>query len=114
MEKDLSIGILFDFYGSLLTPKQARAVDYYYNQDFSLSEIAQQLDVTRQGARDNITRGAEHLREWEQKLHAAKRFQQISECVNRMENLVQKLPEETAPSIREELKKQLGQIKELL
>ena len=114
MEKDLSIGVLFDFYGSLLTEKQAMAVDYYYNQDFSLSEIAQELQVTRQAARYNIARGAEHLREWERKLRAAERFGQVSEHARQMEALLRQLPEETDSSVRKELVEHLRQIRELI
>ena len=114
MEKDLSIGVLFDFYGSLLTEKQAMAVDYYYNQDFSLSEIAQELQVSRQGARDNIARGAEHLREWEKKLHAAERFAQVSEHVSQMERLLEQLSANIAAKMQSELWEHLRQIKELL
>lgn len=48
LPKDLSISMLMDFYGELLTPKQRDALDLYYNQDFSLAEIAQHMDISRQ------------------------------------------------------------------
>ena len=57
MEKDLSIAVLLDFYGDLLTEKQARAIDLYYNEDLSLAEIAEPLGISRQGVRDSIKRG---------------------------------------------------------
>ena len=61
MGKDLSISVLLDFYRQLLTQKQSDALDLYYNQDLSLSEIAQHLGITRQGVRDNIKRGEKQL-----------------------------------------------------
>ena len=47
MAKDLHISLLFDFYGSMLTEKQRRIVEYYYNDDLSLSEIAENEGITR-------------------------------------------------------------------
>lgn len=78
MDKDLSIGMLLDFYGALLTEKQAECLDLYYNQDLSLSEIAQDLDITRQGVHDNIKRGEKQLLEYENALKLAEKFSRIS------------------------------------
>ena len=47
MEKNLNICMLMDFYGQLLTDKQRMALDYYYNDDLSLGEIADQLGISR-------------------------------------------------------------------
>ncbi|HZK33134.1 MAG TPA: sigma factor-like helix-turn-helix DNA-binding protein, partial [Tissierellaceae bacterium] len=49
MEKLLKINIYFDFYGKLLTPKQYQIIELYYLNDYSLTEIAECLDITRQG-----------------------------------------------------------------
>lgn len=76
--KNLGIGVLLDFYGNLLTDKQALSLDLYYNQDLSLSEIAENMDVTRQGARDNIKRGEKQLAEFEEKLHLSEKFGEIT------------------------------------
>ena len=78
MPKDLSIGVLLDFYGELLTPKQRDALDFYYNQDFSLAEIAQHMEISRQGVRDFIKRGEKQLTDLENALGLAKRFSAIS------------------------------------
>ena len=69
MNKNLNISILMDFYGEFLTDKQAEALDYYYNQDYSLYEIAGHMNVSRQGVRDFIKRGEKQLEEFEDKLH---------------------------------------------
>ena len=56
MAKNLEISLLFDFYGDMLTEKQRDVVELYYNDDLSLSEIAENEGITRQGVRDSIKR----------------------------------------------------------
>lgn len=79
MGKDLTIAMLHDFYGELLTEKQSRAIDLYYNEDLSLAEIAEPLGVTRQGVRDAIKRGEKQLLEYEEKLGLITRFLNVGE-----------------------------------
>jgi len=52
--KNLEISFLLDFYGSMLTEKQRIMIEYYYNDDLSLAEIADNEGITRQGVRDSI------------------------------------------------------------
>lgn len=78
MAKDLSISVLMDFYGGLLTDRQKEAMELYYNQDFSLAEIAENMDISRQGVRDFIKRGEKQLEEFEAALGLLKRFSDIS------------------------------------
>lgn len=73
-EKDLSITLLLDFYGEVLTDKQREVIRLYYDDDLSLAEIAEQEDITRQGVRDSIKRGEATLREMEEKLRLVQRF----------------------------------------
>ena len=79
MSKDLTIAMLHDFYGELLTDKQSKAIDLYYNDDLSLAEIAEPLGVTRQGVRDAIKRGEKQLLEYEEKLGLITRFLNVGE-----------------------------------
>ena len=74
MEKDLKYGMLLDLYGGLLTEKQVLALDYYYNSDYSLAEIAELMDITRQGVRDFIKRGETVLNDAEARLGLYGRF----------------------------------------
>ncbi len=78
MGKNLNIGMLLDFYGELLTDKQSDAVDFYYNQDFSLAEIADEMKISRQGARDLIKRGENQLLDLEEALGLVERFSKIN------------------------------------
>jgi len=79
MAKDLRVSYLLDFYGELLTEKQRESLDCYYNQDLSLGEIGENLNITRQGVRDNIKRAEAILFEMEEKLGLAKKFSLIND-----------------------------------
>lgn len=79
MSKDLSIAMLYDFYGELLTSKQAQAIDLYYNEDLSLAEIAEPLGISRQGVRDAIKRGEKLLFSMEEQLGLVNRFMNLDE-----------------------------------
>jgi predicted DNA-binding protein YlxM (UPF0122 family) len=73
LAKDLEISLLLDYYGSVLTEKQRKVVACYYNDDLSLSEIAQNEGITRQGVRDAIKRGEAQLRDMEKDLGLLKK-----------------------------------------
>ena len=75
MGKNLEISLLLDFYGEMLTEKQRDMVDYYYNDDLSLSEIAENEGITRQGVRDVIVRAEAAMQEVEDKTGIIKRFE---------------------------------------
>ena len=77
MAKNLDITILLDFYGDMLTPKQREFLDYYYNEDLSLAEIASNVGITRQGVRDAIKRAECQLLEMEQRLGLVQRFKDV-------------------------------------
>ena len=91
LAKNLDITILLDFYGDMLTPKQREFLDYYYNEDLSLSEIAANVGITRQGVRDAIKRVEAQLMEMEDRLGLVKRFkdmqtglEEIIECATKI------------------------------
>ena len=68
MEKKVEISMLCDLYGKLLTEKQFEFINDYYNNDLSLSEIAENNNITRQAVRDIIKKGERKLFEYEEKL----------------------------------------------
>lgn len=78
MEKTLLKTMLFDFYGDLLTDKQREYYDLYYNEDLSLSEIAENVGITRQGVHDIIARAENTLLETERKTGLLRRFSEIN------------------------------------
>ena len=57
MDKKVEISMLWEIYGNLLTDKQNEYIDYYYNQDLSLSEIAENDNITRQAVKENQKKG---------------------------------------------------------
>ncbi len=73
----IEIGILLDYYKPLLTEKQKRYLVDYFEEDLSLSEIAQNYEVTRQAVYDNIRRGSRILREYEDKLNFYKKDRKL-------------------------------------
>lgn len=77
MEKNVEISLLLDFYGELLKPSVRQTVDLYYNDDLSLSEVAQQCGITRQGVRDSVKRGETQLYAFEEKLGLMRRFREV-------------------------------------
>ncbi|NCB04937.1 MAG: putative DNA-binding protein [Clostridia bacterium] len=78
------MSMLFDFYGELLTEKQKELFDLYYNEDLSLSEIAEHVGITRQGVRDAIMRAEEVLRDTEDKLKLMKRYGSIEKQIEKI------------------------------
>lgn len=68
MEEKIKMSILCGIYGKLLTDKQYEILNDYYNKDFSLSEIAENNDITRQAVKDVINKATNKLLEYEEKL----------------------------------------------
>jgi len=69
--------MLYDFYGELLTERQREFFDFYYNDDLSLSEIAENAGISRQGVRDVIVRAEAQMQEIEDKTGLIRRFEQM-------------------------------------
>ena len=83
--------LLLDFYGDLLTNRQRTAYGMYYNDNLSLSEIAEELSVTRQGARDAVQRAADGLRAYEARLGLVSRHSERTRLIEDIIGDVKKL-----------------------
>lgn len=81
MEKSIRISMLLELYGKLLTETQADTVDLYYNQNLSLSEIAEELNITRQGVRKNLVYAEKKLFDFEEKLSFLKQKLENNEII---------------------------------
>ena len=93
MAKNLDIIMLFDIYGDMLTKKQQDFISYYYNDDLSLAEIAENEGITRQGVRDAIKRAEAQLYEFEKHLGLHERFTQIGDGLDEIKELVSVIDE---------------------
>lgn len=69
----LEMTLLYDYYGDLLTDRQRMCFDLRHNQDLSLAEIAEELNVSRQGVHDNLSRAEALLRNMEEKTGCVRR-----------------------------------------
>ena len=79
MGKDLRVCSLLDVYGCFLGDKQRRLTEYYYNDDLSLAEIAENEEMTRQGVLDAIKRAVKQLNELEEKCNYCSKFYRLKQ-----------------------------------
>ena len=86
--KNLDLLPLFDIYGEMLSDVQKDIFDLYYNEDLSLSEIAEHIGISRQGVRENIKRSEEILMNLEEKLGFLKKTNDIAKNI---EGAIEKL-----------------------
>lgn len=82
--KTLRMNYLFDFYQSLLTNKQRIYLELFYLEDYSLSEIADTFNVSRQAVYDNIRRTGDLVEDYEKKLELYQKFEQRREIYDEM------------------------------
>ena len=93
MEKIVWQGLLYDFYGELLTQHQRRVYEDVVFNDLSLSEIAKEQGVTRQGVHDLVRRCDRILEGYEEKLHLVKKFQETRRLANEIQKLLEEYQE---------------------
>ncbi|MFD2443494.1 putative DNA-binding protein [Bacillus sp. CGMCC 1.16607] len=89
LEKTTRMNYLYDFYHSLLTPKQQSYMSLYYLDDYSLGEIAEEYNVSRQAVYDNIKRTETMLEEYEEKLLLFHKFQERSKLIHKLKELLE-------------------------
>lgn len=85
--------LLFDTYGTMLTKKQWEYLDMRYNQDLSLSEIAQEKGVSRQAVFDNLNRAEAQLQKMEQNIGCVRRDRALDDAVAHIESALEELYE---------------------
>ena len=102
-EKNLEIGYLLDFYGDILPERRRDILDLYYNDDLSLSEIAEQMGITRQAVRDSIKKTEQELFFYEEKLGLRRRFTEAETRVEKAISLCEVAKDTLPPALAEEL-----------
>ena len=100
MKQDaLQMSLLFDYYGELLSQKQRVCFDLYYNQDLSLSEIAAELGITRQGVHDSLSRAEAALGEFERVTGCIARDRRTAKALDKIAGVCRRL--QSIPEARE-------------
>ena len=87
MEKFVEQTLLYDFYGELLTERQQQVYESVVLDDYSLSEVAEDLGISRQGVHDMIKRCNHTLEEYESRLHLVEKFLCIRKQVQKIKEL---------------------------
>ena len=112
MEKKVQISMLISMYGKLLTQKQFEFLDDYYNNDLSLSEIAENNDITRQAVRDIIKKGERKLFEYEEKLLFMKKTlsqeEKIQKVLSELTKIEKDFSDKRVANILDSIKKELN------
>ncbi len=102
-EKNLEVGLLLDFYGDILPERRREVIELYYNDDLSLSEIAEQLGITRQGVREAVKKAESELFFYEEKLGLLRRFTKAQTCAGRIRTLCAAESDSVSRELREEI-----------
>ena len=113
MEKIVRQGLLYDFYGELLTKHQCRIYEDVVFNDLSLSEIAQEQGITRQGVHDLVRRCGRILEGYEDKLHLVEKFQQTKELAGQIQNLLSRYLNEQDSALLQQAKEAAEKIVEI-
>ncbi|MBQ8186310.1 MAG: DNA-binding protein [Clostridia bacterium] len=92
--------LLLDAYGVLLSERKRELLDYYYNEDYSLSEISELTGISRQGVRDSIKKSEEEILKLESKLNIVQKNEELSAVLADLEELLPHLDDSSALKIR--------------
>lgn len=93
MDNIVELSLLYDFYGALLKEHKRSIFEDYILNDYSLSEIAEDRGMTRQGVYDTIKRSSKELREYEKKLSLIDKFQKTKKMVNQIQKIAAEIAE---------------------
>ncbi|MCI8636626.1 MAG: putative DNA-binding protein [Clostridia bacterium] len=111
MKQNVKISMLNQIYGGLLTKKQNEIIEDYYNNDLSLSEIAENNEITRQAIRDVLKKSEKKLFEYEETLSI---MEKNIEQEKKIEKIIKQLEEIQKNSQNKEISKQLSNIQKEL
>lgn len=113
MDEILKQSLLYDFYGELLTEHQKEIYEQFIVEDLSLSEIAKDAGISRQGVHDLVKRCDKILEEYEAKPHLVEKFLSIKEKVHQINELLEEAKTDESQLIQD-IRKISGEIIEEL
>ncbi|MFW5985380.1 MAG: YlxM family DNA-binding protein [Halanaerobiaceae bacterium] len=108
----MRLTLLFDYYGNLLTKKQQKIMKLYFFYDLSLAEIAEKIDISRQGVYDHLQRAEKMLNEYEKKMKLVQKHEQIKA---QLDDFAQDIDEIIADQKQQEkLQERIDKLREIL
>lgn len=113
MERIVQQGLLYDFYGELLTEHQRHVYEEVVFHDLSLSEIAQEQGISRQGVHDLIKRCDRILMEYERKLRLVEKFRSTKELAEKIQDLLDAYEQKEDRAVLGQIRQIVGKIKEI-
>ena len=81
--------LLYDFYGQLLSRRQKEVMELYHEENLSLSEIAAEFDISRQGVHDALKNAERSLNDYEEKLGLVAKFQKSSRAIKEIDDIIE-------------------------
>lgn len=111
--KNMKFPLLLDVYAVLLTERKREILDYYYNDDYSLSEIAELTGISRQGIRDSIKKSEEEINEYEARLKIVEKQEEASKLCERALEIAQGLTHDDACDISAQAREMLSLLEHL-
>lgn len=111
-DKMIEISMLVDFYGQLLTAKQQEILKLYHEDNYSLSEIAEEFGISRQGVHDAVKKAEKALHEYENKLGLVKKFMDTEDAITAIDSQLDELIKEN--NRNEGLRSKLMSIKSII
>lgn len=91
LEERVYLSMLYDFYGALLKENNRRIFEAYIQEDYSISEIAGEMEISRQAVHDAVKRITKQLKGYEEKLGLLERFEQQRSEMKRLHECLQEM-----------------------
>ena len=88
MDKIAETSLLYDFYGQLLTEKQRQVMSLYHEENLTLSEIADEFGISRQGVSDALRNAVRALNEYERKLGLVEKLQKTNQAIAEIDSII--------------------------
>lgn len=114
MEKIVEQSLLFDFYGELLTEHQQKVYEDAVLNDMSLSEVADNYGISRQGVHDLLKRCDKAMQDYEERLHLYSKFSALKDKLSEVEKTVGSMDEESLQKDRQRILRLVAEMLEEL
>lgn len=103
--------LLYDFYGQLLTKRQQEVLELYHGENLSLSEIAEEFSISRQGVHDTLKHGEKALQKYEETLGLVEKFTKTKQTIEAIDAAITRIAAESRDA---QLIKELEHIKAII